>query len=619
MLAQPASRRQRLRKFVGRHKWSVAAATSVLLAVVIGAGVAVWQARIALAEKQRADEVRQFIVEIFSDANPYQQGGGRALTGVELLRLAKDRIERIDPTRVELRLELSNALGGSLLALEDSDAAQAVLKKGIDEAAASLDSVHPQMLLAHRLLAQVYRIQDKPRESRALLDGILPALRQRAGHDPAELVAALRELASIESRETRWAAVETVAGEGLKIVRDRLGDRSPEKVTLLTLLYSSHRFRGEFAASLAAARQAYAAASDLYPDSNHPLKVDARYYYAVALENAGQGQLAAAEMRAVLNDTSALLGPGSRRYGQRLCSTYYVFTEAGFVQEGVDNAERGRNVLAHHLAPDSRIFAAATENLALAYLDARRGAAAAEHLTSALAVYLREFGPTHQYITITRRNIANALIYAGRLDEAERAMAAAQADPASIAKDGYDLNAYISGLRHRIAGRYRDALALQERALKSAPEGSSYAVARARIGIEIGLNRVELGQFSDAEPLLSEAVRSLTSLQARPTPYRADAWVGLARAKLGMDRPHEALPLLKDADRFWRDFDAENRWAAEAALWLGRAHLALGQPTDADEALVRAGKMLSRSPIPADAVLVKLSRQRLSGASRTQP
>ena len=238
------------------------------------------------------------------------------------------------------------------------------------------------------------------------------------------------------------------------------------------------------------------------------------------------------------------------------------------------------------------------------------GAAAAEHLSSALAVYLREFGPTHQYITITRRNIANALIYAGRLDEAERAMAAAQADPASIAKDGYDLNAYISGLRHRIAGRYRDALALQERALKSVPEGSSYAVARARIGIEIGLNRVELGQFSDAEPLLSEAVRSLTSLQARPTPYRADAWVGLARARLGMDRPHEALPLLKDADRFWRDFDAENRWAAEAALWLGRGHLALGQLADADEALVRAGKMLSRSPIPADANLVKLSRQR---------
>ena len=48
---------------------------------------------------------------------------------------------------------------------------------------------------------------------------------------------------------------------------------------------------------------------------------------------------------------------------------------------------------------------------------------------------------------------------------------------------------------------------------------------------------------------------------------RADAWVGLARARLGIGpAAQKRCRCLKDADRFGRGFDAENRWAAEAAL-----------------------------------------------------
>ncbi|MGH8185200.1 MAG: hypothetical protein ACREUC_01445, partial [Steroidobacteraceae bacterium] len=96
----------------------------------------------------------------------------------------------------------------------------------------------------------------------------------------------------------------------------------------------------------------------------------------------------------------------------------------------------------------------------------------------------------------------------------------------------------------------------------------------------------------------------------RTTPARADLFVGGARVQMHRANYAAALPLLEKADSFWRDFDPENRWAAEAALWLGRCYLALRRDADARPALRRAEIILARSAIPADAKLLMLAQQR---------
>jgi eukaryotic-like serine/threonine-protein kinase len=53
--AQPDTARYRARKFVGRHRVSVAAAAAVLVALVVGLGAAVVQARVAAQERDRAE------------------------------------------------------------------------------------------------------------------------------------------------------------------------------------------------------------------------------------------------------------------------------------------------------------------------------------------------------------------------------------------------------------------------------------------------------------------------------------------------------------------------------------------------------------------------------------
>ena len=124
--------------------------------------------------------------------------------------------------------------------------------------------------------------------------------------------------------------------------------------------------------------------------------------------------------------------------------------------------------------------------------------------------------------------------------------------------------------------------------------------------VELGLTRLELGDFAAARQSFVQAESILDELQPqRMTPTRADLMIGMARVHLQASEPAEALRALQAADAYWRERRPDSRWAGEAALWLGRAHLALGQRAEARAALARASKLLSSSSIPADVALMK--------------
>jgi hypothetical protein len=92
-------------------------------------------------------------------------------------------------------------------------------------------------------------------------------------------------------------------------------------------------------------------------------------------------------------------------------------------------------------------------------------------------------------------------------------------------------------------------------------------------------------------------------------PNDAEILIGLGRAKLGLGRAAEALTFLEEADRFWRDFDPENRWAGEASLWLSDCYAALGRRRRSEEARERAVDILSGSTDPASLRLLRLARE----------
>ena len=131
---------------------------------------------------------------------------------------------------------------------------------------------------------------------------------------------------------------------------------------------------------------------------------------------------------------------------------------------------------------------------------------------------------------------------------------------------------------------------------------------RMRALAEIGLVHLDMDETAPAAAALEQSLEEFERLESLVTPARADALIGLGRARLAQGRAADALPPLETAHKFWREFAPDNRWAGEAALWLGRCYLALGRKAEASEALSRARKLLAASPIPADAALLTLAR-----------
>jgi tetratricopeptide (TPR) repeat protein len=167
------------------------------------------------------------------------------------------------------------------------------------------------------------------------------------------------------------------------------------------------------------------------------------------------------------------------------------------------------------------------------------------------------------------------------------------------------------GTASRLQGRNADAVRWLEQAIAEASivrlERNDLAVSL----LEMGLAKLALEDTAEAQDFFVRAETLFSEFQHQhTTPARADLLVGMARVRMRERNYADALPLLEKADRFWRDFDPQNRWAGEAAFWLGRCYLALGRSAHAHTALSRAETILARSPIPADRQLVALARER---------
>jgi len=107
--AQRDSVAYRLRKFFARNALYVGAGSLIAAALVVGTGVALWQAREARLEAARADEVKRFALSIFENADT-DAGAGAATTAVDLLAQAQQRVDRELGDRPAIAAELLTSI-----------------------------------------------------------------------------------------------------------------------------------------------------------------------------------------------------------------------------------------------------------------------------------------------------------------------------------------------------------------------------------------------------------------------------------------------------------------------------------------------------------------------------
>jgi eukaryotic-like serine/threonine-protein kinase len=605
--AQPDRWAYRVSKFAWRHRVMVSAAAAVFMAIVLGAGVALWQARVAREQKAAADDVKDFIASIFRDSDPYSNDG-KTLSVTDLLMQARDKVDHLDPSRTELRVELLNLISDSLFAFEAQESAESVARQAVSEAD-RLPPDHPQALRAHLQLAMVYQYRGHSEEMKKELDRVVPLVRRNPGAHQENLLRALETEAHWAIDAGKYQEARASAREGFELATRELGPINAETANFAMLLTVASTNGDEPPeVGLRAAERAFRIVSAAYQDRpRHPRLIDAREIYGVALSRAGQLVDGIQQIQQAANDAAAVFGDDSTMAGFFLGNLSKFQCAAGDLKTAMANRQRSMAILAPDVPADSSTNAASLMGRGMILLAERRPREALTDLSKGADIFRRSVGPDHEHTLSAQIYRAQAMAYLGRSGEAKELLKPVLEQYATTYQSPtYKPHqpVYVLGVVRRFAGEFDGAVQAQQKALTLIPDGPAADLERSPVLAELGLSQLEMGHYSEAQGFLENAHRMFGRLQTQMTPEHADVVVGLGRLRLQQGRPQDARALFDQATAFWKSFDPDNRWAGEALFWSAHCLKALGREEDASKQLAHSLKILSRSPIPADARLV---------------
>jgi eukaryotic-like serine/threonine-protein kinase len=609
VLAQPDSLWYRTRKFIARNRLAVGTAVVVLTAIVVGASIVAWQARVALAEKARAEEVKEFIASVFREADP-TQGEGKVLSAVELLRQAEHRLEDRGVGDSAIRLELLSILGESLFGLQENADAARVIERALrlEESAAVPNPLLNARL--HLLLSQVHEYLGKHDEARRALERSFAVL-QASGNTSTPLFAQAKlHESALGIVFSDYDLAERAAHEAIRAASATLGPRSAEVATGLQQLSHVYTLTQRREMAVQPAREAMDLMLEVHAnDPAHPKVMETTLYYGQALNVVGDFQGAAELYRQAAADAARVFGDDSRIYGESLSAAVPVEIEFGDLAAAVAHARTAIAIYLKEGEPGSATHAGRVRKLGSALLAARSSREAAETLEE--AVRLAVASESRLDALHARGSFGLALAYLGRFAEADRQLRQTIDESGRMSARAQHLAMRNLGTSLRLQGRYPEALEWLEKSTAASAIQPSHRGDHAHGLLEAGLVKLELREFDAAFEMFTKAEALFHEVQeGRVTPARADLWTGMARLQLHRQEYVPALESARKADLAWEGFDPDSRWAGEAALWLGRSYLAQGRNVDGVDALRRAERILAHSPIPSDVRLRQLARER---------
>lgn len=382
--ARRAGGAYRLRKYVARRWLLLSATAAVVLALLIGSGLALWQARAARSAAAHANAVQDFLLSVFETARP----GPRA----DSLLTTRELVERS-----------AQQLQTQMLREPQSDA---------------------HLRLA---LGRVYR-------KMGLLDQALPLLTDavataRGADDTAMLADALEAQGHAQIDALKFSAAQDAFTEALALRRAAQALPTQEAATLLGL-GEAQSYAGAPGSAVTSLRDALARL-DAAADADPALRLRVLSSLAVALRRADRPDNAIQTAEQAVADARASFGTRTREEASALSVLGSIQRHAGHLREAEQSL---RATVAIDLDIYHQPVPAHLHNLGGVLLDLGAYVQAEQTLRDALAAQVAELGPEHPAVGNYQKMLALALHALARDAEAETLLRAALAHT----ERGYD-------------------------------------------------------------------------------------------------------------------------------------------------------------------------------------
>ncbi|HUL64472.1 MAG TPA: serine/threonine-protein kinase [Burkholderiaceae bacterium] len=589
VLARADSAWYRARKFVARHRGAVGAASGIALALVVGAGVAIWQAGFARAEAARAGEINRFVLSLFETADPYHTAQSD-LRVVDLLTAARARIEADLAGRPELQVELLVTVGNSLYGIGALEEAQKTLQRALEIAGPqALMRPSPAAEQAAIKLIDVLGSRGDYKTSESLLNQWEAALRARP--PGLGLAGILDQRAGLYLNTGRARNAIPVATEALKVAR-RVPEATRRQVAgLISDLARAHYYADDNEAALPVAREAETEFSSIDTPDARLQAMRTRTLIAFILRDLSRFDEAAQMLGEQLPRLREALGEHAGEYGVALGEYARLQAlrgdlggaassiAAAFTAVGTNTSERTLYFwerMAGEIALQQRDIAGARPHLERARAHAAQWPMANSQLLVEMLLWQAEvLDAKPAPMPSALRSIA---------DDAAKSPGDARLVPLRAGVQctaGYDAIA---------RGNTAHAIESFERAVTTYEAINDkwfwYLVPWCLTGHARAL--LATGALDQAESALDRALQLQMQRSVPATPARAETLVALAQLHLRRGRSEDAVRAAREADAFWQAFRPDSRQAAEAESWLGRALIAHGDRAEGLAALCRA-------------------------------
>ncbi len=600
VLARPASRSYRLRRFLARHRIASGGVAAVLVTVAAGAALGLWQARQTQQQTQRARALNDFVMSVIRQADPAATQHTR-VADLALLTAAEQRVVKELAGSPDLQLQTRLAIALAYRNRGDFQSARRTLRAAVDEASSQLDAGHLDLLRA-RLRAASWPLVDV---ANALAEVEDVVVRTRGGGVTAAPVLAEALLARHMLRMTTADAQLALADarEALALVHRHLGADHPmaieASVALALVLGPYNLARGQD--MLQTIEPAYLTAVDRGGlPRGHPEAIAAQATYALALATVGRADegLKLASEGVVL--ARAHHGADSAIAESALATLGHVRSMSGDLKGAID-ALREAHALASQREPATSLYRSQLAyELSWFLAAARRPAEALPVLREAAAARpslpagpLREGRLLwHQWRELQLRLAVGESASVQPQTEAMLRNPHVTAIPALA--NGLRVTHILAVLNNGETARAIDdarRLLAEQRSANAPGDHGSFLLVLARA-------QLVARQHAQALSSAQEAIDLQGRFRPRWLPRDADAHVVLGAALLQSGRVREARAVLERAHDFWREFDADSVWAAEAGWWLARALIADGESTRGRPLLASMRERLLDSGVP---------------------
>jgi len=568
VLAQPTSWSYRAKKVVLRNKLVAGAASAVLLSLIVGAGVAGWQAQQARADQRRAEQVKGFLASIFVDIDPNYGQGGQVPASAILLKASR-RIDNEFGADPRLALEVATLVGNGLVETNESKAGREIIDSALQRYASQLSPSDPQVLRARWAELRAHAGAGTLSVAAANLPDLTAKLRASDPPLTEELVFALISFATIESAGGRMQSAVAATSEAVEIATSRLGENHKVSIEALDQWSNMLLGAGNLKEGRLVAERGVAAAHALYTRP-HPMISNLEAQLAMALMRLGLPRDAAALLTQVLEDEKAVHGESTPPVANARFHLGYALVLSGQLRAGLQHVKEGQEAWAQRVPNDHINNLMRRITVASAYLAARQPEHALQTLNEADVAARVVAGIEVGRLPLRLMRCA-ALTRKGLFAEATAEYKAlgptvSRAPPLEQARATRGL-----ALLARLEGRATDAVTAASSAIVAAEKLSMNVLASALARAELGLALLEAGDLPAAEAALRTSRTEFSQAQFGPSPDVFDVDLGLARVALLQGSKSEALAMLDAAQQYWREVNPTGLDAAAVDYWRARA------------------------------------------------